>query len=80
LHFSLEEIVDYIKFDSPKAALGMLDKIDEAIIKLKDIGKEGFIAHCIKIMALISFNEEEIREKYSEIENQICTDIKKIIY
>lgn len=37
--------------------------------QLQQIGKEAYIAHCMKAMVLISFDEEEIRQKYNEIEN-----------
>lgn len=39
----LEELIEYIKIDSPSAALNMLNKIDESISKLKDLPEIGII-------------------------------------
>ncbi|MFZ5986249.1 MAG: type II toxin-antitoxin system RelE/ParE family toxin [Bacillota bacterium] len=39
----LEEIIDYIKLDSPKSAVNMLNLIDETISKLGDFPEIGVV-------------------------------------
>jgi toxin ParE1/3/4 len=39
----LIEILEYIKVDSPKAALDFVNRIDETIVKLKDFPELGVI-------------------------------------
>ncbi len=38
-----EEIIEYIKADSPKAALDTVNKIDEAILNLEDFPELGVV-------------------------------------
>jgi toxin ParE1/3/4 len=39
----LEEIIEYIQIDSPKAALNLVNKIDEVVSRLQDFPELGVV-------------------------------------
>jgi addiction module RelE/StbE family toxin len=48
----LTEIIDYIKIDDPRAALNLLDNIDESVSKLELFPHMGIIPKDIRLQSL----------------------------